>query len=83
MYTPHKWWFILTTVAVSVVILALFKALRNISAAPFLCVIDEPKEYFDVPTMFKKRVRDSAMRSNFQISGQNPVEKFLVDSGDL
>ncbi|XP_063701586.1 uncharacterized protein LOC134831710 [Culicoides brevitarsis] len=55
LYTPHNWWFILTTVGVSVVILALFKGLRNISAAPFVCIIDDSKEYFTVPTMFKKR----------------------------
>lgn len=57
LYTPHKWWFILSTVAVSVVILAMFRALRNISAAPFVCITDESKQYFEVPTMFKKRVR--------------------------
>lgn len=66
LYTPHEWWFIFTTVAVSVVSLVLFKALRNISAVPFVCVIDESKEYFNVPTMFNKRVLAFHIKKNIK-----------------
>lgn len=38
--------------------LALFKAIRNISASPFILVTDHYNDYFDIPTMFKMSVRN-------------------------
>uniref|UniRef100_A0A336M7R6 CSON013295 protein n=1 Tax=Culicoides sonorensis TaxID=179676 RepID=A0A336M7R6_CULSO len=54
LYTPHVTWHVLATVIVSVLALSLLKSLRNISAAPFVCVNDDQTEYFDVPTLFRK-----------------------------
>lgn len=38
---------------VSLVALAALRCLRNITAPPFSLVIDKPREYFDVPSMFR------------------------------
>jgi len=40
----------------SIIALLLLKALRNITATPFVVATDHSREYFDVPTMFKKSV---------------------------
>lgn len=56
-YTPHELWFVALNVGVSVVSLAMLRALRNISAVPFVCITDNLKEYFTIPTMFKIVVR--------------------------
>uniref|UniRef100_A0A1L8D9T0 Putative conserved plasma membrane protein n=1 Tax=Nyssomyia neivai TaxID=330878 RepID=A0A1L8D9T0_9DIPT len=52
-YTPTKVSTILLCTIIPAVCLALLKALRNLSAAPFTISIDAPNEYFDVQTMFK------------------------------
>lgn len=41
----------------SILLLVALKTIRNISASPFVIVTDHSQEYFDVPTMFKKTVR--------------------------
>jgi len=47
--------------AVSVVALAAMRALRNVTAPPFVLVTDNHDNYFQVPTMFHT-VRESACR---------------------
>lgn len=75
-YTPHTIWFIAINVTFSLGSLAFLKALRNISAVPFVCITDNFKEYFTIPTMFKIKVRRphvtlciDTQRSSFTFSG--------------
>ncbi|CAK1540734.1 unnamed protein product [Leptosia nina] len=44
---------VLSTTAAATLSLAALRTLRNIIAAPFAVVIDSPKDFFDVPTMFR------------------------------
>lgn len=49
------------TTVISITILAIIalmalKTLKNVTAPPFVIVTDTSKEYFDIPTMFKKSV---------------------------
>ncbi|KRT80491.1 hypothetical protein AMK59_8303 [Oryctes borbonicus] len=44
--------------AISIIILAKLKALRNVSAPPFALATDHAKNYFTVPTMFKIKMTE-------------------------
>lgn len=48
---------VLAITSVSVISLAIMRALRNVSATPFGIVMDSVNEYFEVPTMFRTTVR--------------------------
>lgn len=66
-YTARNMTTILSITIIAIVIMMLLKALRNVTATPFVVVNDDSHEYFDVPTMYKKSVRlDSArLESSF------------------
>lgn len=49
---------VLWQTGVSLVLLCLLHTLRNLSASPFSISLDAPDDYFAVPTMFKKAVRE-------------------------
>lgn len=53
-YIPLKITIVFAITFISVILLALLKSLRNISASPFAISTDNSKDYFLVPTMFKK-----------------------------
>uniref|UniRef100_A0A1Q3FS56 Putative conserved plasma membrane protein n=1 Tax=Culex tarsalis TaxID=7177 RepID=A0A1Q3FS56_CULTA len=53
LYTTHNVLYIVVITPACVVLLALVKGLRNITASPFFVVIDCRREYFTVPTYFK------------------------------
>jgi Fuseless len=40
----------------AIVALMTIRALRNVMAPPFVLVTDHSKDYFDIPTMYKKSV---------------------------
>lgn len=53
---PYKIPILLAITLTSAFLLALFKGLRNISAAPFAISTDRSKDYFVIPTMYKTSV---------------------------
>jgi hypothetical protein len=57
-YTERHMSHILTITITAIISLMLLKAIRNVTATPFVVVTDSSGEYFDVPTMFKKSVRN-------------------------
>lgn len=56
-YTARNMVTILSVTIFAIIALTLLKALRNVGATPFVVVNDNSREYFDVPTMYKKSVR--------------------------
>lgn len=57
-YTARDMTTILSVTIFAIISLTLLKALRNVIATPFVVVTDHSREYFDVPTMYKKSVRE-------------------------
>jgi flagellar biosynthesis protein FliQ len=57
IYTPRDSTLIILITLLAAFILGIFKSLRNIVATPFVIVIDESKDYFKIPTRFRKLVR--------------------------
>ncbi|XP_038113783.1 uncharacterized protein LOC6041637 [Culex quinquefasciatus] len=53
LYTTHNVLYVVVITLFCAVLLALLRGLRNITASPFVVVIDSRREYFDVPTYFK------------------------------
>lgn len=56
-YTARDMKTILAITIVAIIALIALRALRNVTATPFVVVTDHSREYFDVPTMYKKSVR--------------------------
>ena len=56
-YTAQNMTTILSITIFAIVCLMMLKAIRNVTATPFVVVTDTANEYFDVPTMYKKSVR--------------------------
>lgn len=57
IYTNHDVkTIVIITVSVTIVMCAL-KSIRNLTGAPFAVVVDDSKDYFEIPTYFKTRVR--------------------------
>lgn len=56
-YTARNMTTILSVTIFAIISLMALKALRNVGATPFVVVTDHSREYFDVPTMYKKSVR--------------------------
>lgn len=54
MYTTHNVLYVVVITFFCAFLLALLRGLRNVTASPFVLVIDSRREYFDVPTYFKK-----------------------------
>lgn len=57
LYTPRDPTLIILITFSAAFLLGLFKSLRNIAATPFVIVIDDKKDYFKIPTRFRKLVR--------------------------
>jgi flagellar biosynthesis protein FliQ len=55
--TPRDSTLIIVITLTAAFLLGLFKSLRNIVATPFVIVIDDTKDYFKIPTRFRKLVR--------------------------
>lgn len=49
-------WTVLSITIFAIIALMAIKALRNVTAPPFVIVTDHSNGYFDVPTMYKKSV---------------------------
>lgn len=62
-YTARNMTTILSITIIAIVIMMLLKALRNVTATPFVVVTDDHQGFFDVPTMYKKSVRLSSARN--------------------
>lgn len=60
-YTAKEMSTILSVTIFAIISLIGLKTLRNVTATPFVIVTDHSREYFDIPTMFKKSVRCSAL----------------------
>lgn len=56
-YTARNMTTILSVTIFAIISLTALRALRNVTATPFVVVTDHSREYFDVPTMYKKSVR--------------------------
>lgn len=56
-YTARDMKTIFSITIIAIIVLSAIKALRNVTAAPFVVVTDHSQGYFDVPTMYKKSVR--------------------------
>ncbi|XP_022123874.2 uncharacterized protein LOC110999223 isoform X4 [Pieris rapae] len=52
---------VMSTTAAATLSLAALRTLRNIIAAPFAVVVDAPKDFFDVPTMFRTSSKETAL----------------------
>jgi hypothetical protein len=48
----------------AVIALIIIKALRNVMAPPVVLATDHSKDYFDIPTMYKKSVRQILDRND-------------------
>ena len=57
-YTARDMWTVLTITVFAIIALMAIKALKNVTAPPFVIVTDHSKEYFDIPTMYKKSVSE-------------------------
>lgn len=58
-YTARDIKSVLAITIVAIIALMGLKAIRNVAAPPYVIVTDHSKEYFNVPTMYKKLVRIS------------------------
>lgn len=56
LFTEHTFTTVFATTSVSLLALAIMRAIRNISAAPFAINLDSRSGYFEVPTMFRVNV---------------------------
>lgn len=63
-YTARDMTTILSITIVAIIAMMSLKTIRNVAATPFVVVTDQSKEYFDVPTMYKKSVRTCSEFSN-------------------
>ena len=55
-YTALDMTTVLSITIISIIVLMIIRALRNVMAPPFVIATDHSRDYFDVPTMFKKSV---------------------------
>ena len=65
LYTEQSSSTVFATTAVSLLALAIMRAIRNISAPPFSLSLDSPAGYFQVPTMFRVNVSNDYIYSCF------------------
>lgn len=56
MYTAQEITSVLSITIIAIIALMILKASRNVMAPPFVLATDHSKDYFDIPTMYKKSV---------------------------